>query len=183
MGRRDEARALAQAHPGEPARQLLIYAGLNDVERAVEALQRTALANPWRALVWMGWPEIEPVIHSDPRPLRTHRVFRTMNSHARDNRSAHLRHPCGRLPWGLMLISADDGAKDQAARRGSSARWPSWIREPSRSLRATRTSRASPPQNLSPAAMVRSSTVSCGRTRSWVSALDLLINEWLKARR
>ena len=67
MGRQDEARALAEAHPGEPARQLLIYAGLNDVERALDALRRTALDNPWRALVWMRWPEIEPVFRGDPR--------------------------------------------------------------------------------------------------------------------
>jgi TolB-like protein/tetratricopeptide (TPR) repeat protein len=67
MGRHDEARGLAEAHPGEPARQLLIYAGLNDVEGAVDALRRTAIDNPWRALVWMGWPEIEPVLRADPR--------------------------------------------------------------------------------------------------------------------
>ena len=62
MGRHDEARALAEAHPGEPARQLLIYAGLKDVERALDALRRTALDNPWRALVWMRWPEIEAAL-------------------------------------------------------------------------------------------------------------------------
>ena len=67
MGRHDEARALAEAHPGEPARQLLIYAGLNDVDRALDALRRTALNNPWRALVWMRWPEIEPVLRGDSR--------------------------------------------------------------------------------------------------------------------
>jgi tetratricopeptide (TPR) repeat protein/TolB-like protein len=67
MGRRDEARALADAHPREPARQLLIYAGLKDVERAFNALRRTAIDNPWRALVWMGWPEIEPILRGDPR--------------------------------------------------------------------------------------------------------------------
>src|SRR5688572_357866 len=31
LGRQDEARALANNHPGEPARQMLVYAGLNDV--------------------------------------------------------------------------------------------------------------------------------------------------------
>jgi TolB-like protein len=67
MGRRHEARALADAHPREPARQMLIYAGLNDAERALDALRRTALDNPWRGLVWMGWPEIEPVLRGDPR--------------------------------------------------------------------------------------------------------------------
>jgi TolB-like protein len=67
MGRLDEARALAEGHPGEPARQMLIYAALNDVERALDALRRTALDNPWRTLVWMAWPEIEPVFRGDPR--------------------------------------------------------------------------------------------------------------------
>ena len=67
MGRHGEARALAESHPGEPARQLLVYAGLQDVERALDALQRTALDNPWRALVWMRWPEIEPIFRGDPR--------------------------------------------------------------------------------------------------------------------
>jgi tetratricopeptide (TPR) repeat protein len=67
LGRHDEARALAQVHPGEPARQLLIYAGLNDVERALDALRRTALDNPWRALVWMEWPEIAPVLRGNSR--------------------------------------------------------------------------------------------------------------------
>jgi hypothetical protein len=72
-GRNDEARALAAAHPGEPARRLLIYAGLKDRERAFEALQQTAAGEPWRALVWMKWPEIEPVLRGDPRvdALRT----------------------------------------------------------------------------------------------------------------
>jgi TolB-like protein/tetratricopeptide (TPR) repeat protein len=67
IGRSDEARALAEIHPGEPARQLLIYAGLKDVERALDALRRTALDNPWRALVWMEWPEIAPILRGNPR--------------------------------------------------------------------------------------------------------------------
>lgn len=67
MGRRAEARALADAHPREPARQMLIYAGLKDAERALDALRRTARNDPWRALVWMEWPEIEPVLRGDPR--------------------------------------------------------------------------------------------------------------------
>ena len=79
MGREDEARALAEAHPNEPARQLLIYAGLNDLERAFEAFRRTAIDNPWRALVWMSWPEIEHVLRGDPRAaaIRTQLLRRT----------------------------------------------------------------------------------------------------------
>lgn len=67
VGRHGEARALVEAHPREPARQMLIYAGLKDVERALDALRRTALDDPWRALVWMDWPEIEPVFRGDSR--------------------------------------------------------------------------------------------------------------------
>ena len=67
MGRNDEARKLAASHQGEPARQLLVYAGLRDVERALDALRRTALDNPWRALVWMEWPEIGPILRGAAR--------------------------------------------------------------------------------------------------------------------
>jgi TolB-like protein/tetratricopeptide (TPR) repeat protein len=67
MGNRDDARALAEKHPNEPARQLLIYAGLNDAERAIDALRRTAIDNPWRALVWMQWPEIQPILRGHPK--------------------------------------------------------------------------------------------------------------------
>jgi TolB-like protein len=66
-GRQVEARRLAESHPGEPARQMLIYAGLNDRDRAFDALQRAAQLNPWRALTWMQRAEIEPVFRSDPR--------------------------------------------------------------------------------------------------------------------
>jgi TolB-like protein len=40
-GRRREAELLAAAHPDWPARQMLIYAGLGDTERALDALERT----------------------------------------------------------------------------------------------------------------------------------------------
>ena len=66
-GRYPEARLLADAHPDEPARQMLIYAGLNDVDRTFDALQRTVRTNPWRALTWMARPEIEPVLRRDAR--------------------------------------------------------------------------------------------------------------------
>jgi tetratricopeptide (TPR) repeat protein len=66
-GRGAEAQRLAEAHPDEPARQTLIYAGLKDIDRTIDALQRTARLDPWRALTWMRRPEIEPVIRGDPR--------------------------------------------------------------------------------------------------------------------
>lgn len=67
QGRRDEAIRLAAAHSHEPARQMLIYAGLDDRDRAFEALQRTARQSPWRAMTWMRRIEIEPVFRDDPR--------------------------------------------------------------------------------------------------------------------
>jgi TolB-like protein len=69
QGRDAEARRLADAHPEEPARQMLIYAGLNDVDRTVDALQRTARLNPWRARTWMARPEIAPVLKRDARAV------------------------------------------------------------------------------------------------------------------
>jgi TolB-like protein len=62
-----EARRLVDAHHDEPARQMLIYAGLRDVDRTVDALQRTARVNPWRAMTWMSRPEIAPVLRADAR--------------------------------------------------------------------------------------------------------------------
>ena len=63
------ARRLADAHPEEPARQMLIYAGLKDVDLTVDALQRTARLNPWRARTWMARPEIAPVLQRDARAV------------------------------------------------------------------------------------------------------------------
>jgi TolB-like protein len=69
QGRHAEAWRLADAHPEEPARQMLIYAGLKDVNSTVDALQRTARLNPWRARTWMARPEIAPVLNRDPRAV------------------------------------------------------------------------------------------------------------------
>lgn len=66
LGRTSEARALADAHPESPSRQMLIYAGLGDRERAFAALERTAAANWWRAAAWMYRPEMD-VLRGDPR--------------------------------------------------------------------------------------------------------------------
>ena len=62
-----EARRLVEAHHDEPARQMLVYAGLKDVDRTVDALQRTARVSPWRAMTWMSRPEIAPVLRGDER--------------------------------------------------------------------------------------------------------------------
>ena len=65
-GRPDEAEALAAAHPEAPARQMMIYAGLGDRERAFEALVRTADVHWWRAAMWMIRPEMA-FLRDDPR--------------------------------------------------------------------------------------------------------------------
>jgi tetratricopeptide (TPR) repeat protein len=67
QGHAAEARRLATAHHDEPARQMLVYAGLKDVERTVDALHRLAVVNPWRAMTWMTRREIAPVLRGDAR--------------------------------------------------------------------------------------------------------------------
>jgi eukaryotic-like serine/threonine-protein kinase len=65
-GRREEAEALAAAHPESPSRQMLIYAGLGDADRALDALEKTAADNWWRAATWMYRPEMA-VVRGHPR--------------------------------------------------------------------------------------------------------------------
>ena len=65
-GRRDEALALAAAHPESPSRQMLIYAGLGDKERAMAALEKAVALNWWRAAAWMHRPEMA-LLRGDPR--------------------------------------------------------------------------------------------------------------------
>lgn len=65
-GRRDVAEALAAKHPESAARQMLIYGGLGDRDRAFEALERTAALNWWRAATWMVRPEMA-ILRGDPR--------------------------------------------------------------------------------------------------------------------
>jgi tetratricopeptide (TPR) repeat protein len=65
-GRRDEAEALAAKHPNAPGRQMLVYAGLDDKDRAFEALERTAAVDWWFAAWAMIRPEMA-VLRGDPR--------------------------------------------------------------------------------------------------------------------
>lgn len=74
-GRRDEAEALAARHPESAARQMLIYGGLGDKDRAFEALERTAGVNWWRAATWMVRPEMA-VLRGDPRVAELRRKLK-----------------------------------------------------------------------------------------------------------
>ena len=65
-GRREEAAALAAKNPDAASRNMLIYAGLGDKDRAFEALTRTAEVNWWRAATWMRRPEMA-LLRGDPR--------------------------------------------------------------------------------------------------------------------
>ena len=65
-GRRDEAEAVAARHPESAARQMLVYGGLGDKDRAFEALERTAAVHWWRAATWMVRPEMA-ILRDDPR--------------------------------------------------------------------------------------------------------------------
>jgi tetratricopeptide (TPR) repeat protein len=64
-GRRDEAEALARSGL-PPARQMLIYVGLGDKDRAFEALDRAVTTSPWRVATWMNRPEMA-ILRGDPR--------------------------------------------------------------------------------------------------------------------
>jgi TolB-like protein/DNA-binding winged helix-turn-helix (wHTH) protein/Tfp pilus assembly protein PilF len=65
-GRRGEAERLAAGNEEFPQRQLLIYSGLGDKNRAFEALQRFADLNPRRAGAYMTRPELT-ALRGDPR--------------------------------------------------------------------------------------------------------------------
>ena len=71
-GRRRDAEALAEAHPDLPARQMLIYAGLGDLDRALDALERTVDVNWWMAATWMHRPEVA-LLRGHPRLLAVKR--------------------------------------------------------------------------------------------------------------
>jgi eukaryotic-like serine/threonine-protein kinase len=65
-GHREEAEALAAKNPDAVSRNLLIYAGLGDKDRAYAALARAAELNWWRAAVYMHRPELA-LLRADSR--------------------------------------------------------------------------------------------------------------------
>ena len=69
LGRRDEAEALAAKNPQAPVRQMAVYAGLGDRERAFEAFARAVQLNFLRAAAEVRRPEMA-IIRHDPRVLK-----------------------------------------------------------------------------------------------------------------
>jgi tetratricopeptide (TPR) repeat protein len=65
-GRRAEAEDLLERNAGFPQRQALIYAGLGDKDRAVEAVERLAALNANRAGAYLTFPEMS-LLRGDPR--------------------------------------------------------------------------------------------------------------------
>ncbi len=68
LGRRDEAEALAAKNPQAPGRQMYVYAGLGDRERAFDAFARAVRINFLRAAIHVRRPEMA-IIRHDPRVL------------------------------------------------------------------------------------------------------------------
>ncbi len=69
LERRDEAEALAANNPKAPLRQMAVYAGLGDRERAFQAFARAVKLNFLRAAVEVRRPEMA-IIRRDPRVLK-----------------------------------------------------------------------------------------------------------------
>jgi serine/threonine-protein kinase len=63
-GRRDEAEKMAIGT--NPFNQAMIFAGLGDKERALEAMERSTAAGPFRVGRQLTWPELA-LIRNDPR--------------------------------------------------------------------------------------------------------------------
>jgi hypothetical protein len=65
-GRRAEAEALAARSAVFPQRQVMIFAGLGDADRAFDALDRLAAINVRRALCYTTYPELH-TLRDHPR--------------------------------------------------------------------------------------------------------------------
>jgi tetratricopeptide (TPR) repeat protein len=65
-GRREEAENLAAASPQNPFNQAVIFAGLGDKDRALEALDRAVAAGPFRMGRELTFPELA-LLRGDPR--------------------------------------------------------------------------------------------------------------------
>ena len=65
-GRREEAEKLAAGWQGDPLLQAMIFAGLGDKDRTLEALERGALSGPFRVGRALTFPELA-LLRGDPR--------------------------------------------------------------------------------------------------------------------
>ena len=65
-GRRDEAEKLAAAVSSNPFQQAVIFGGLGDKDRTLEALDRMAVVGPFRIGRILTWPELA-LLRGDPR--------------------------------------------------------------------------------------------------------------------
>ena len=65
-GKRSDAERLATENGSYPYRATIIYASLGDLDRAFEALARTAEREPQRIPLLLTWPEMAP-LRRDPR--------------------------------------------------------------------------------------------------------------------
>ena len=66
MGRTGDALALAASRPGDHRGRLLIFCGLGDTRRALDAFEALGAGNPWRAATWIHRPEVS-LIRNEPR--------------------------------------------------------------------------------------------------------------------
>ena len=77
LGMRAEAEALAAEHMDAPPSMLAtIYAALGDKDRAVDALNQTALVEPQRLPLVLTFPEIAVLLRGDPRLASFRQRFR-----------------------------------------------------------------------------------------------------------
>jgi serine/threonine-protein kinase len=60
------ARSMAEKLDDAPESQMMVYAGLGDIDRAFASLDRAVTTNPWRAATWMRRPEMA-LLRKDPR--------------------------------------------------------------------------------------------------------------------
>jgi len=74
-GRRPEAERLAAKNDQYPYRATIIYAALGDLDRAFEALEKTAEREPQRVPLLLTWPEMAP-LRADPRLTAFRNRFR-----------------------------------------------------------------------------------------------------------
>jgi hypothetical protein len=72
-GRREDARKLAQ-YIDNPYAETIFFAALGDIDRAFDALERTAVHEPQRVGLLLTWPETA-ALRADPRLAAFRRRF------------------------------------------------------------------------------------------------------------